>query len=326
MKFFDKMEKKIGRFAIPHLPLILTGCFVAAYIFYFFFPNFYSYLLLNPYAITEQHQYWRLISWIFTMPFELSDTLSYLLVPISLYFFFYIGRSLEAIWGKFMLNCYIFGEIILTDIAVVTACLIKGDDASMLSVVDAVYGWLPTTRYLLLSMLLAMSVVFANTEVRYAFVIPMKMKWLAVIDGVFMLYEFIKYDSMYRRIIIICCVVTFLIFYFINRGKNGRSLKQIRRSRQFKKAYAEGIRNREKEASGQKDAKEGNFEEPPYGGSRGKIITMRPTGKHPIHRCAVCGRTEQDDPDLEFRYCSKCAGNHEYCSDHLYTHVHVEDE
>ncbi|MBR3538161.1 MAG: hypothetical protein IKN79_03715, partial [Eubacterium sp.] len=126
MNFFSKMERKIGRFAIPHLPIILTGCFVAAYIFYFFFPDFYVKLLLNPYAIVEQHQYWRLISWIFTMPFELSDTLSYLLVPIAIYFYFYIGHSLEAIWGKFMLNCYVFGEIILTDIAVVVACLIKG--------------------------------------------------------------------------------------------------------------------------------------------------------------------------------------------------------
>ena len=43
----------------------------------------------------------------------------------------------------------------------------------------------------------------------------------------------------------------------------------------------------------------------------------------PRHRCAVCGRTEKDDPDLEFRFCSKCEGGLEYCKDHLYTHVHV---
>ena len=41
------------------------------------------------------------------------------------------------------------------------------------------------------------------------------------------------------------------------------------------------------------------------------------------HRCAVCGRTELDNPELEFRYCSKCEGNYEYCQDHLYTHKHV---
>lgn len=44
------------------------------------------------------------------------------------------------------------------------------------------------------------------------------------------------------------------------------------------------------------------------------------------HKCAVCGRTEKDDPNLEFRYCSKCAGSLEYCQDHLYTHRHVTEE
>ena len=42
------------------------------------------------------------------------------------------------------------------------------------------------------------------------------------------------------------------------------------------------------------------------------------------HRCAVCGRTELDDPCLEFRFCSKCNGNYEYCQDHLFTHEHVK--
>ena len=43
-----------------------------------------------------------------------------------------------------------------------------------------------------------------------------------------------------------------------------------------------------------------------------------------MHECAVCHRTELDDPELEFRYCSKCDGNYEYCQDHLFTHKHVK--
>ncbi|MFQ9748684.1 MAG: hypothetical protein ACLRYY_06955 [Anaerobutyricum soehngenii] len=42
------------------------------------------------------------------------------------------------------------------------------------------------------------------------------------------------------------------------------------------------------------------------------------------HKCAVCGKTELDDPNLEFRYCSKCNGNYEYCNEHLFTHTHVK--
>ena len=44
-----------------------------------------------------------------------------------------------------------------------------------------------------------------------------------------------------------------------------------------------------------------------------------------IHRCVICGRTQADNPDLEFRYCSKCEGGLEYCQDHLFTHVHVKE-
>lgn len=43
------------------------------------------------------------------------------------------------------------------------------------------------------------------------------------------------------------------------------------------------------------------------------------------HRCAICNRTEQDDESLEFRFCSKCEGNFEYCNEHLYTHIHVKN-
>ena len=42
------------------------------------------------------------------------------------------------------------------------------------------------------------------------------------------------------------------------------------------------------------------------------------------HKCAICGQTEDDDPSLEFRFCSKCNGNYEYCQQHLFTHTHVQ--
>ncbi len=61
-----------------------------------------------------------------------------------------------------------------------------------------------------------------------------------------------------------------------------------------------------------------------HGRTNGKIIVLRPQNTEARHKCAICGRTEKDDDSLEFRFCSKCNGNYEYCSDHLYTHTHVE--
>ena len=41
------------------------------------------------------------------------------------------------------------------------------------------------------------------------------------------------------------------------------------------------------------------------------------------HKCYVCGITDKDAPNMQFRYCSKCSGNKEYCQDHLFTHKHM---
>jgi hypothetical protein len=40
------------------------------------------------------------------------------------------------------------------------------------------------------------------------------------------------------------------------------------------------------------------------------------------HKCAVCGRTDIEYPDLEFRYCSRCNGYHCFCIDHINNHIH----
>lgn len=42
------------------------------------------------------------------------------------------------------------------------------------------------------------------------------------------------------------------------------------------------------------------------------------------HKCAICGQTELDNPNLEFRYCSRCKGNYEYCQNH-YLHMNTRD-
>ena len=43
------------------------------------------------------------------------------------------------------------------------------------------------------------------------------------------------------------------------------------------------------------------------------------------HKCAVCGRTDADHPELEFRYCSRCAGYHCFCQDHINNHIHFTE-
>ena len=42
------------------------------------------------------------------------------------------------------------------------------------------------------------------------------------------------------------------------------------------------------------------------------------------HKCTVCGRTDVDHPELEFRYCSRCKGYYCYCQDHISNHNHIQ--
>ena len=91
-------------------------------------------------------------------------------------------------------------------------------------------------------------------------------------------------------------LLNFIIFFLGTRNLNRYNPKEIHRRNQFKRAMGE------------------SKTVPFPGGSKSGEVTK--------HKCAVCGRTEKDDPNLEFRFCSKCNGNYEYCQDHLYTHIH----
>lgn len=59
-------------------------------------------------------------------------------------------------------------------------------------------------------------------------------------------------------------------------------------------------------------------------GESEKVSRYSNVGQGLLHTCSICGRTSVTNPELTFRYCSKCEGNHEYCEDHLFTHIHVQ--
>ena len=141
-------------------------------------------------------------------------------------------------------------------------------------------------------------------------VIPVKMKWIAIVDLVLLGYEFvnnlilaIRYDDFVlffsygvtKEICLTICasiviaLLNFAIYYFVFKNGKRFSPTQIKRKTQFKKQVKVG----------------------------------RGISKH---KCAICGRTENDGEGLVFRFCSRCDGNYEYCQDHLFTHEHVKSD
>ncbi len=297
MDFMNKLERKFGRFAIPRLTIVLLVCYVAGYILEIVAPEFLSYLTLNPYEIMHG-QVWRLVSWILIPP-----PTSIYFVIIMLLFYYSIGTQLEITWGAFQYNLYIFGGMFFTVIGSFVFYFISyAFNFRMMSIAPELYfeymSHIFSTYYINLSIYLAYAVTFPNAQVLLMFIFPVRMKWLAIVEVIILAYDILSAFRMGMDVGVIYSVVigssllNFIIFFFTTR-------KYIRRSKAQQR-----YRNETKKIKRQSANHDFNG-----------IIK---------HKCTICGKTDKDDENMTFRYCSKCEGNYEFCQEHLYTHIHFE--
>ena len=281
MGFLDKMERRFGKYAISGLMKYMVGCYLIGYVLMYAFPRSLSLLSLEPYFILHG-QVWRIVSWLLIPP-----STSIIWAVIMIIFYYQIGTALERTWGAFKFNVYIFGGIILTIVGAFIMYFIVGG-----AVMTAGLSTF-STYYINLSIFLAIAVTYPEHQVLVYFLIPVKMKWLAIIYAALALYGAVV-SGWPARVAIICSLGNFFIFWALTRNMKRISPKEIHRKQEFKRKI--------NQSSGYT--------------SRNGTITK--------HKCAVCGRTELDDPNLEFRFCSRCNGNYEYCQDHLFTHEHIK--
>ncbi len=282
MDYLTKLERKYGKFAIPNLTIMLIICFALGYIMQMLQGDIIYYINLNP-ELVMKGQIWRLLTWVLMPPGGAS-----VLVIITLMFYYHVGRTLENAWGDFRYTLYILSGIIFTDIGVVGTYLVMklmglGEYASLYATYSDT-----STYYLCMSMFLAYAFMFPDMQVLLYFIIPIRVKWLGYLDIAYLIYAVLMYGSMgyYPGVVtVIMSVLNFIVFYFLSKGKSRVSAAHRKR----KKTYKKEVRQTQ-------------------------ILTR--------HKCAICGQTEEDNPDLEFRYCSRCNGNYEYCSNHLFTHEH----
>lgn len=297
--FLNKLERKFGKYAIPDLIRYVIALYCAgAFIGMLNQEIYYSYLCLNMKAVFSG-QIWRLFTFLIE-PYGFSTgmgmILSILFFVIQVHLFFLFGRSLEQAWGAFRFNMYFFCGYLLNIIAALILYL------SPLNLEVYYSGF----QYIYWSMFFAFAVINGDMQLLLYFVIPIKVKWLAILDGAFLLYQVVSnlyhgiqylaygasgyvYASIYisSAVAIIVALANFIVFFLATRNYKRISPKEIHRRRSFKRK-------------------------------------VQQNSGAPRHRCAICGRTELDDDSLEFRFCSKCEGNYEYCSDHLFTHQHVK--
>ena len=274
--WLDKMERRFGCYAIRNLTMYLLAGYAIGYLLSFTMPQLLTYFTLEP-ALILKGQVWRLLSWVIIPP---NDNIIFVIFMMLLYSS--LGNTLESYWGAFRYNVYIFSGILFT---VIGAFLVNGLIGGITG-----FGSLYSTYYINMSIFLACASIMPDYQLLLYGIIPIKMKWLAILDVVLLAVDAVQ-GGLIIRIVIIASLLNFIIFFFCNRNLRGHSPKQAARRKKFQKQIS---RPQNQYAGGAK------------------------------HRCAVCGRTELDDPTLEFRYCSKCNGNYEYCQDHLFTHQHVK--
>lgn len=288
MKSPSKFEKKFGKYAIKNLSLVLIICYACGYLFEMLYPSLLSYLYLNPYEIIFHGQVWRLITWLIVPPSSFD-----FFTLLMLYFYYSLGTTLERTWGTYRYNVYIFSGVLFTILGaflLFAYTLIFGGDTGM-ALWGTYQGYSPlasmfSTYYVNMSIFLAFAATYPNMQVLLFFFIPIKIKILGIIYGALLIFQFIT-GGVATRFVIAASLMNFIVFFFTSRGRIYMSPRQVKRRQEFKKEVKKSTK-----------------------------ITR--------HKCAICGRTEETNPELEFRFCSKCDGNYEYCQDHLFTHTHVK--
>ena len=201
--------------------------------------------------------------------------------------YYSLGQGIENLWGTLRFNLFYFTGILLMDVY----CMI--------------FGGMATPYYLNLSLFLAYATLYPDAIFTLFFIIPVKARYLALFDlfiifiGVFDLFPYSLFP------------IIALGNYFLAFGKDCLNLMPISWRVNANRAAKKAVH------------------------PRSKTIPFNPAGSYQAthakpqapytHKCTVCGRTDVDSPELEFRYCSRCKGYHCYCSEHISNHAHITE-
>lgn len=206
---------------------------------------------------------------------------------ISLYFYYFVGSVLEREWGAGRFTIFYLSGMLLTIVYGFIVYFAAGLPVPL------------STVYINYSLFFAFATLYPDNMVLLFFFIPLKMKWLAWLDAAYFAYSIL--DGLISLpgtlkllgIMPVIAILNYLLFFGSTLGGLFRPRAARRKTVNFQQEL-----HRMK-----KDAKQKNY----------------------MHKCAVCGRTDADYPELEFRYCSRCAGYHCFCQDHINNHVHFTE-
>ena len=199
------LERRLRRYSISNLMRYIVIGQGLVYILMYIWPSLgntvYSMITLSRAAILRG-QIWRLVTFIFTPPMT-----NPMFALFALYFYYLIGTGLEARWGKVRFNLYYAVGMLCA----VLACLITG------------YA---DNTYLNLSLFFGYAALFPNEEVLLFMLLPIKIKYLALVDVLIYLRAFIVGGAS-ERVTIVLCLLNVILFL------GGDLLSTLRRESQY---------------------------------------------------------------------------------------------
>ena len=256
-------------------------------------------------------QVWRLVSFVFVPVITVSGIWGPFFFALTTYFYYWIGTALERQWGTTRFTVF-YGLGVVFNIAVgfVNYLILAGQitihmgqamsDPQVSQIVTDSLLSLSTAsmHYVNMSMFFSFATLYPDLQVMLYGIIPLKVKWLAWLDALFFTWSVgsaLMARQWYLALMPVIAILNYLFFFWedlfqiISRGSSRVRHRTSAQTINFKKAQKD-LQNR-----------------------RGYL-----------HKCAVCGITDADDPSMEFRYCSKCIGYYSYCMKHINDHVHVQ--
>ena len=284
---FERFCFRHRNVGIPNLMLYITIGTALVYLFTMVTNNpiLYQWLRFDR-ALILKGQVWRLLSYAL-----LPQGDGIFFTAIALICYYSIGRAMENVWGTLRFNLFYLSGIVIMDVY----CMIFGCAASV--------------SYLNLSLFLSYATLYPNARFLILFIIPIPAWVLALVDLALILSGLFV-DLFPYNLFSVLSVANYFLFF----GKDVLNVIPASWQANFRRLF-----RKKKKYSADGKAKTIPF---PSAGSYEATVTK--TKAPYTHRCTVCGRTDVSDPDLEFRYCSRCNGYYCYCQDHINNHAHVE--
>lgn len=283
-RWLDRFCYNHPRFGLPNLMRYIVFGNAAVFLLDLFSKGTFSQIIAFYPGLILKGQVWRLVTFVF-VPMDLGSI--WFIFSTMLYFF--LGSTLERQWGTARFSLFYFLGVALNILVGFVLYFALG---------QPYYIQTANMYYVNMSMFFAFATLYPDTQFLIYFIIPVKVKWLAWLDAALFAFEIGFYLFGGTPVLALMPVVgifNYLVFFWddlmglLHRGGERAAHRVNPQTINFKKAQKE-VQNR----------------------------------KGYLHKCAVCGLTDADDPNMEFRYCSKCNGYYCYCMNHINNHVHIQ--